>query len=168
MDFTPSGTSRFTQANLAVRLTTDVRNIFSTMVGIHDLLPLPVMSDLVTHFENSVTAMVGLAGAYSGVVCLHAPRNLAKDFTSGMLGIELSELDEDVHDAMGELANMIAGSFKNHLSRSGANIRMSLPSIITGDKYIISTGGKTNDTLSLGFLTAQNCFLVSAVLEKDH
>ncbi|HEX9080202.1 MAG TPA: chemotaxis protein CheX [Desulfuromonadaceae bacterium] len=150
---------------LAGRVISDVREVFSTMVGVHDLLPLPLMTDLVTHFENSVTAMVGLAGTYSGVVCLHTPRNLALDFTSGMLGAKVTELDEEVHDAMGELANMIAGSFKHHLSRSGADIRISLPSIITGNEYFIATGAP-DDNLSIGFATATECFLVSAALER--
>jgi len=152
---------------LAMRISCDVQNVFSSMVGMHDLLPLPLMTDIVTHFENSVTAMVSLAGAYSGVVSLHAPRNLALNFTSGMLGMEVAEIDGDVHDAMGELANMIAGAFKGHLSSGGADIRISLPSIIAGNEYFISTG-KPDDTLSLGFATAQECFLVSAVLEKDN
>ncbi len=158
-------TAPFNESDLASRVISDVQEVFGTMVGIHDLLPLPLMTDLVTHFENSVTAMVGLVGAYSGVVCLHAPRNLALDFTSGMLGVEVAELDEDVHDAMGELANMIAGAFKHHLSSNGTDIKISLPSIITGNEYFVSAG-KPDDTLSLGFATSQKCFLVSAVLEK--
>jgi len=161
-----SGTASFDEADLARRVICDVQELFRTMVGRDDLLHLPLMVDPVTHFEECVTAMVGLAGSYNGMISLHAPRNLALDFTSGMLGMEAAGLDEEVHDAMGELANMIAGAFKHHLSSTGLDIRISLPSIITGNEYFIATG-KPDDTLSLGFATDREWFLVSAVLERE-
>ncbi len=167
MHFEPSGTSQFNEAGLAKHLISDVRKVFSTMVGMHDIFPLPLMTSLANNSKDCVTAMIGLAGAYNGVVSLHASRGLAIDITAGMRGMQLAGLDEDIYDAMGELANMIAGAFKNHLSSGGADIRISLPSIMTGKKFIISTH-EPNYTMSLGFATAQDSFLISAVLNKDH
>ncbi|HEY4744407.1 MAG TPA: chemotaxis protein CheX [Desulfuromonadaceae bacterium] len=162
---TPSAAASFEPTDLSRQMISDIQKVFSTMVGRDDLLHLPLLLDPVTHFEDCVTAMVGLAGTYNGVVSLHAPRNLAMDFTAGMLGAEVSELDAEVHDAMGELANMIAGAVKLHLSRDGADIKISLPSVITGNEYFIATG-KPDDTLSLGFATERHWFMVNAVLEK--
>ena len=104
---------------LAKRLTDDVREVFSTMVGMGDLLHPPKQIDTMTQFESCVTAMVGLAGSYNGMVCLHAPLRQGLAITAGMLGVGVCEFNEDVRDALGEVANMIAGSFKQHLSRGG-------------------------------------------------
>lgn len=155
----------FTAGELARRVTSDIREVFSTMVGMENLLQVPVQASRTTSFENCVTAMVGLAGTYNGVVSLHAPQNLAQAFTSGMLGLEDAEA-EDIHDALGEIANMIAGSFKQHLCSFGAEVRISIPSVMSGKEYTISAGSP-EDTLMLGFSAEDECFMVSALLEKE-
>lgn len=155
-----------TEDELVRMLIADVREVFSTMVGIEDLLHLPSLIEPMTHFQESVTAMVGMAGSVSGLVSVHAPGSLALQITSGMLGMEVSEIDEDVHDAMGEIANMVAGSFKLHLARGGADIRISTPSVVTGAAYDISAG-HTRDTIALRFLTDEEWFIVAITLEQE-
>ncbi len=151
---------------LAKRLTGDVREVFSTMVDMEDLLHLPMQIDAMTQFENCVTAMVGLAGTYNGLVCIHAPLRQALAITMGMLGMEVREFNDDVRDALGEIANMIAGSFKQHLSRGGADIRLSTPSVITGKEYMVAARNP-DDTITLHFATDDDWFVVSVVFEKD-
>jgi chemotaxis protein CheX len=144
----------------------DIREVFCTMVGTMDLSHLAEQFDPVTHFEDCVSAMVGLAGSYNGVVGVHTPHKLALDFTTGMLGVTVTELDDDVNDALGEIANMIAGCFKQHLSSGGTDIQLSTPSVVTGKDYFIAAG-KPENTLTLGFATGNERFLVSAALEKN-
>lgn len=155
-----------TEDELVKMLIADVREVFSTMVGIEDLLHLPSLIEPMTHFEDCVTAMVGMAGAYSGLVSIHAPQPLALQITSGMLGMDVTEINEDVQDALGEIANMIAGSFKLHLTRKGADIRISTPSVVTGSEYMVSAGN-SNDTITLRFATDEDWFIVSITLEKE-
>lgn len=153
-----------TESDLLKGMVSDVQEVFSTMVGKNNLLHLPLMLDPITHFEGCVTAMVGMAGAYNGVVSLHAPRKLALDFASNMLGVELTELDADVNDAFGEIANMIAGSFKQYLSRGGTDVRLSTPSVIAGRDYHV-TAGSPDDTPMLCFASDEHSFLVNAFLQ---
>lgn len=155
-----------TVLGMVERLTSDVQEVFSTMVGMENVMQAPTQIDPVTSFENSVTAMVGLAGSYNSIVSLHAPQNLAMAFTSGMLGMEVAEIDDDVRDAIGEIANMIAGSFKNLLSGNGADIKLSTPSVVTGEKYFVSAGSPA-DTLTLCFSADEGSFLVSASLKRE-
>lgn len=165
----------FNQANLPYGLTrdalakglvSDIQEVFSTMVGMEDLLHLPIEIEPMTHFENCVTAMVGLAGTYNGRVSLHANLDLAMNVTSKMLGIAVNDFNDDVTDALGEIDNMIAGSFKQHLSNGGADIKLSIPSVVTGKEYFVSSGN-ADDTLTLRFATDEDWFVVSVVLEKD-
>lgn len=157
---------KLTEDELTNLLIADVKEVFSTMVGVEDLLHLPSQVEPITHFENCVTAMVGMAGTYSGLVCAHAPRDLALQITSGMLGMEVTEVDDDVRDALGEIANMIAGSFKLHLTRCGADIRISTPSVVTGSDYDVSAG-TMQDTITLRFTTDNGWFIVAITMEKE-
>lgn len=151
---------------LLKHLTRDVEEVFCTMVGMEDLLHLPHNVAPETHFKDCITAMVGFAGVYSGLVSLHAPKKLALAFTSSMLGMEVDELNDDVRDALGEITNMIAGSFKQHISRGGADTKLSTPSIVSGDDYFVNAGNNL-DTLTLRFATEEEWFIVSIVLEKE-
>ena len=144
----------------------DVQDVFTTMVGVEDLLHLPLQVDPKTHFSDCITAMVGFAGLFNGLVSLHVPQKLALSFTSSMIGMEVTELDEDVNDALGEIANMIAGSFKHHLSKDGHEVRLSTPSVVTGKEYVISSGS-LNDTLTLLFDSNEEWFMISIVVELD-
>lgn len=155
-----------TEESLVQQFHKDVQEVFTTMVGVEDLLHLPLQVDPKTHFNDCITAMVGFAGLFNGLVSLHVPQKLALSFTSSMLGMEVDELNDDVNDALGEIANMIAGSFKHHLSTDGHEVRLSTPSIITGKEYFISSGSVT-DTLTLLFDSNEEWFMISIVVEMD-
>lgn len=144
----------------------DVRDVFTTMVGVEDLLHLPLLVDPKTHFSECITAMVGLAGIFNGLVSLHVPQKLALSFTSSMIGMEVTELNDDVSDALGEIANMIAGSFKHHLSKDGHEVRLSTPSVVSGKEYVISSGSLSN-TLTLLFDSNEEWFMISIVVEAE-
>jgi chemotaxis protein CheX len=151
---------------LTRRLAEDVREVFSTMVNMENLLHLPMQIDAMTQFENCVSAMVGFVGTYNGLVCLHAPLRQALAVTAGMLEVAVREFNDDVRDALGEVANMIAGAFKQHLSRGGGDIRLSTPSVITGKDYMVAARNP-EETITLHFAMDEDWFVVSVVMEKE-
>ena len=151
---------------LSQQLMRDVKEIFGSMVGLEDLLHLPIQIDPVTNFKDCISALVGLAGTYNGLVSLHMPSSLAIAATSSMLGMEVTELDDDVNDAMGEIANMIAGSFKQHLSKSGMDVHISTPSVVYGKEYIITLGNNP-DQIAVRFATEDDWFMVAVAFEEN-
>ena len=142
----------------------DVQEVFTNMVGVEDLVHLPTQIDVTTHFKKCLTAMVGLAGTYNGLVSVHVPWPLAISFTSLMLGMEVTEIDDDVNDAMGEIANMCAGSFKQHLSKGGSDIHLSTPSVVNGSDYLVSSGSNL-ENITLKFASEDEWFMVSISIE---
>lgn len=154
-----------TEDQLIKNLIKDVQDVFITMVGVEDLMQLPVQVDVTTHFKECLTAMVGLAGTYNGLVTIHIPWPLAILFTSLMLGMEVTEIDDDVNDAMGEIANMVAGSFKQHLSKGGSDIQLSTPSVVNGADYVVSSGNNL-ENITLKFSKDGEWFMVSLSIEE--
>jgi chemotaxis protein CheX len=154
------------EADLTRLLIGDVCEIFSTMVGVPGIEHLPREIENPTHFSNSVTAMVGLAGSSNGMVCLHTSKALGLWFTAQMLGMDVADVDDDMDDALGEIANMIGGSFKHHLSNNGDTIKLSTPSVVTGSDYSI-TSGHPGESLSLVFRAGGEEFIISAIIAMD-
>ncbi len=91
--------------------------------------------DNIGTLKNSISGLVGLAGAYKGFVAVHLPENVAFAITSSFLGLDVDEINEDVQDAVGEIANMLGGNVKTELSDAGRDIALSLPSTIYGESY---------------------------------
>lgn len=151
-----------TEEMLVEHLERATREVFSTMVGAD--ISTPQKTTPVKRFKNCVTAMVGFAGIYNGMISINTPQKLAMAFASSMLGTKIRECDDEVHDALGEIANMIAGSFKHHFVRDGHEVRLSTPSVISGQEYVMTVGSLT-DTLTLGFQFGKKHFSVSVYLE---
>ena len=132
-----------TEANLtedAVRasITEITKGVFSTMVML-DVVDQPPLEEPVVTFHETLTSMVGLAGTYSGILAIHCPKNLALRITTNMLGMEVTEINEDVNDAMGEIANMVGGDVKHIFSPKGADINLSIPTVIYGSDYMLES-----------------------------
>jgi chemotaxis protein CheX len=51
---------------------------------------------------------------------------------SKMLAVEMSEADDEVFDAFGEVGNMVAGNFKNKVPGLGDGCMLSVPTVVTG------------------------------------
>lgn len=99
---------------------------------------------------SDFTAMVGLAGSLCGVLSIRCSADAASLMASRMLGIDPGEAEQDSWDAIGEVANMVAGNFKAKLAGMGDNCMLSVPTIITGADYqlhSLADGGKVEAAL---------------------
>ncbi len=115
--------------------------------------------------DTSVSSVVGFAGRISGFLCLHLTREVACGLASGLLGMELTELDDTVRDAVGEIVNMLAGGLKNHLSHNEEYFKISVPSVIEGQG--ISTYAPADaEKMMFGVSAGKYQFKVQLVVEQ--
>lgn len=112
------------------------QEIFSTMIML-EVSPGKPFQRNSEPLRNSVSGIVGLAGKFKGLLGIHMPNSMALAITTAFLGMEVDEIDEDVRDAVGELANMLAGNLKTALDPKGSDIQLSMPSAIHGEEYAI-------------------------------
>jgi chemotaxis protein CheX len=141
------------------------KEIFETMIMMEVAADEPLKEKVET-FRDSVSGMIGLAGVCQGLLAIHIPNEVAKAITGNFLGLEVDEINEDVTDAIGELANMLAGSIKMALSENGKNITLSIPSAIYGDEYTVSCLADA-DWVTVPFSVPQGQFLVTLEMKKS-
>lgn len=108
--------------------------IFSSMVMMEVSVKGDYLSEL-PPLEDCISGVIGLAGKSRGVLAIHIPKAVAMAITGSFLGMDVDEMNEDVDDAVGELANMLGGDIKSALSVKGKDIDLSLPSTISGRLY---------------------------------
>ncbi|RII29985.1 MAG: chemotaxis protein CheX [Geobacter sp.] len=141
------------------------REVFSTMVMMDPADDYPIKEPL-NRFRCSITGMVGFAGTYSGVVSIHCPVALALKITSSMLGMECEEVNEDLNDAIGEIANMLGGNVKQVLSKGGLDVKLSIPTVISGEDYTINSLSDS-DCVVIPFNIDDDRFIVGLTLKKE-
>ena len=112
------------------------QEIFSSMVML-DVTPGEPFTRSDGKLSNSISGLIGLAGTTKGILAIHLPNEAALAITTAFLGMDVEEIDEDVCDAIGELANMLAGSIKAILDPSGSDIQISMPSAVHGEEYAV-------------------------------
>lgn len=165
LNMSVAATAHLCEEELASYVISAAKEVFGTMVmmELEDSYPL---TEPITRFHCSVTGMVGLAGAYSGILSIHCPHEFALRITSNMLGMEVDEMNADVHDALGEIANMLGGYVKQIISKGGLDINLSIPTVISGEEYTISFMSDT-DCVSIPFMHDDGRFLVGLKLKKE-
>ena len=84
-----------------------------------------------------IYGIIGLSGGAKGAVIISFPTKTALATVSAFIGLNVTQIDADVTDAVGELANIIAGAAKADLA--GLNVTISLPSVVIGPNHKVTT-----------------------------
>lgn len=120
----------------AQEISDSTQEIFSSMVML-DVSPGEPFKRSDNKLVKSISGIIGLAGSVKGMLAIHLPDKAALAITTAFLGMDVEEIDEDVCDAVGELANMLGGSMKTVLDPGGSNVQLSMPSAVHGEEYAV-------------------------------
>lgn len=96
--------------------------------------PLALQCEHTPFYELS--GLIGLSGRCRGMVVLSLGRQTAINAAEVLLGHRPDDVDGDVIDAIGELANMIAGAAKTRLEQE--KLTIGLPTVICGKTQMIA------------------------------
>ncbi len=130
---------------LSKEVVSSTEEIFSTMIPI-DIKVGDSFLQEESKITTDVIAFVSFTGEHSGIIGLFCVKDIALKITSGMLGVEATELDHDTKDAIGEVANMIAGSLKNKVNELLGTMHLSVPIVVGGSGLsLCSSGGETEN-----------------------
>ncbi len=116
---------------------TATKDVFSTMIMMDLVNDTPIIGKG-GEIVSNLSSMLGLGGGIRGVLAIHCPTQVAEGITGEFLGMEISELNDDVKDAIGEIANMIAGNLKIYFAGKGIDVKLAIPTSVIGESYHIS------------------------------
>lgn len=119
------------------------RNVFSTMCAL-ELGDGVESEEAILPTGHEVLSMIELKGGTNATILLSARRDIILDAAAMVLGDRPADIDADVRDFVGELANMIGGDTKKKLGKS--DIALSLPTV--------QAGGETSNASNCGVAIA--------------
>lgn len=137
-----------------------VQDVFRTMLGI-EVEPVVVIWP---PEEDLINVTIHYAGAWKGALLLECTREQACAFTGRLLGVTPpDEVNDDVRDAIGELANMIAGNLKPVLP---PGVALSMPTLVEGTDYALRILGG-NLAGMIAFRCCTGVFWVTLIQAPD-
>lgn len=132
----------------------------------HGSLSLPIESGL-----PIIAGTVGFLGNLTGIIYIFLELPLALEATCKLLDLEAGDIDADDHelvnDAIGELTNMIVGTFKNDLSTKGYECRMTIPSILRGSHFTIEPAEVAMRRI-FKFDCAGRAFVIDVLMKEEN
>lgn len=113
------------------KLDATVEEVFQLMLGVNCRREVALLEP----DPEWVTAVVGFGGILSGACIFRSGGVAARRMAACMTGVEVSGIDDTVKDGIGEICNMLAGSWKGRMPELAARCGLSVPAVITGRDY---------------------------------
>jgi chemotaxis protein CheX len=145
--------------NSFIKATIDVIQVMA-FVKTKAMKPYLKKNDLAT---GDVSTIVGMTGESTGTFSISFDEASIIKIASNMFGEEIKELDQDVTEVAGELANMISGQARREIETLGIRLDGAIPSIFSGKNHTIyhmTDGPKIAIpfTTDEGLFTMEVCF----------
>lgn len=113
----------------------NAEKVFATMLGVSLKSCSPAEEQIRALRKGGVISIVGFAGAWRGCGSIRCHGRLACSLSEKLLLTHFDHVNEEVLDAVGEIANMIIGNFKDDASYKLGPIGLSTPTVIYGNNF---------------------------------
>lgn len=114
--------------------------------------------------DTTITSCVQITGDWEGAVTIACSHSLAAKLTAAMFQMEPAELsDEEIRDAMGEVANMTGGNVKG---MAPGNNTLTLPTVSEGEEGTLSIT-KTRQVNRVVGITAGEPVIITVLSRED-
>lgn len=122
-------------ADLITSLVAATEEVFETMI-FKPLVRVPPTDGQGGPRQSGVVASVAFAGHRRGLVSIHSSLDAARNITGAMLGMPCQTVNGEMADAMGEVANMVAGTFRNKLAAVEPASNIAVPMVTIGSDFV--------------------------------
>jgi len=112
--------------------------VFSTMLAMA-VQAQPALERPDPELLDGVVGLLGFTGGWVGTGMLFCQDHFACRVGSAMLMHECKEVNADVLDGIGEMANMILGNFKEAMEGRTGPLGLSVPTVVFGKNFSTRT-----------------------------
>lgn len=115
--------------------------------------------------RGDVSGIIGLTGEASGTISVSFTEECIISIVSNMFGEEVKEINGEIEDAVGEIANMISGQARQKLEEGGRSLKAAIPTVVRGKSHSI-THVTSHPIVAVPFKTEKGDFTVEVCFEE--
>ena len=115
--------------------------------------------------HGDVSGVIGFTGETNGTVSVTFDESCILKIVSNMFGEEMTEINNEITDAVGEITNMISGQARKELEEIGKLFHAAIPSVISGKNHKLETMTK-GPRIAIPFKTDAGSFTIIVCLEN--
>ena len=113
---------------------------------------------------GDITGMLHMEGDVTGSVAVTFHKNSILGVVSAMFGEEMTEMNEEIDDAVGEISNMIAGHVTTKMGEMDKKVKVKLSRVISGKDHVIEHIESSEPVLAIPFKTTKGRFLIEMAI----
>jgi chemotaxis protein CheX len=87
--------------------------------------------------KGDVSGIIGITGTIRGSLALSFSTGSILKIVSNMLGEEITSINGDIRDAVGEITNMVSGAARKRIEAMGYSLSASIPTVVSGKEHSI-------------------------------
>jgi chemotaxis protein CheX len=87
--------------------------------------------------KGDVSGIIGITGTIKGSLALSFSSGSILKIVSNMLGEEITSINGDIRDAVGEITNMVSGAARKRIEAMGFSLSASIPTVVSGKEHSI-------------------------------
>ena len=113
---------------------------------------------------GDVSSVIGLTGGTRGTISVAFTEDCILPIVTRMFGEKMDSLNDEVKDAVGEIANMISGQARIKLEEGGLSLKAAIPTVIMGKGHTVNHIS-SQPVIAVPFKTSEGQFTVEVCLE---
>lgn len=115
--------------------------------------------------QGDVSGIIGFTGESNGTVSVTFDEMCILKIVSNMFGEEMTEINSEISDAVGELTNMISGQARKELEELGKLFHGAIPTVVSGKNHKLEFMTK-GPKIAIPFKTENGSFTIEVCLES--
>jgi chemotaxis protein CheX len=115
--------------------------------------------------RGDVSSVIGLTGETSGTISVSFSESSILSIVSQMFGEEMTSLNAEIQDAVGEIGNMISGQARKKLEENGRSLKAAIPTVVMGKNHSISHITR-HPIVAIPFVTDEGDFTIEVCFEE--
>lgn len=140
------GTADTMRGAIIDAINTSTTSVFSVMANL-EVVPGTPQDHPDPEPIDGVVALLGFTGGWVGTGMFYCKEKFACRLGAAMLMTEVEDVNSDVLDGVGEMANMVLGNFKEAMESHLGPLSLSLPTVVYGRNFSTRTAVRTKWTI---------------------
>ncbi|MBF0117730.1 MAG: chemotaxis protein CheX [Desulfobacterales bacterium] len=114
---------------------------------------------------GDISGLINLSGELKGTISVTFTKEAILAIVSKMFMEEMTELNNDIQDAVGEISNQISGQANVKFVEIGKSLKAALSKVYMGKNHVIDHI-KSHPILAIPFKTKDGKFIIEVSFEK--